>query len=335
MTTLFFLGMLLVADILLYAIVLSWLAACFRAENPTVGRGVLATLCISLPSLVFVAAMVYFLRVLDSVSALLLSLGLVGISIAINAAIISVAFKLRFTRSVVICLLQLLVMNVLGFGEAFLIRNALLNTFLANGISMAPTIVGEHRSGVCPDCGGTLIVRAIAANNRGFVDEAWQNEAICCDCRKCRVADKPSEEPKQPDRIISSVFLEPERWDLVTYEPPGGIGGGQIWVGRVVGLPGEKVWINDGELFIDGKKLSFPDSMKGTLYQSEMPSASTPLRFISEESARPLRKDQFCILGDFSANALDSRFYGSVSRKNITGVVSVCYWPPERWRIWR
>lgn len=335
MTTLLFIGMLLVADILLYALVLSWLAGCFRAEKPTVGRGVIATLCMLVPSIVFAAAMACFLPQLDSVIALLLSLGLAGISIAMNAAIISTVFKLRFTRSVAICLIQLLVMNVLAVGEAILIRSTLLDTYLANGISMAPTIVGEHRTGICPECGGTLIVRAVAANNRGFVDEAWQNEAICCDCRKCQVAEKPSEEPKQADRIISSVFLEPERWDLVTFEPPGGIGGGQIWVGRVVGLPGEKLWIRDGELFIDGKKQTLPDSMKGTIYLSEMPSDSTSLRFVSEESARPLRQDQFCILGDFPANAQDSRFFGSVSRKAITGVVSLCYWPPERWRIWR
>lgn len=335
MTTLLFIGILLVADILLYALVLSWLAGYFRAEHPTVGRGILATLCILLPSLAFATAMICFLPDLNSVLVVMISLGLVGASIAINSAIISAVFKLRFSRSVAICLVQLFVMNVLAIGEAFLIRSTLLNTFLVNGISMAPTIVGEHRTGICPECGGTLIVRAVAANNRGFVDEAWQDEAICRDCRKCQVAEKPSEEPKQADRIISSVFLEPERWDLVTFEPPGGIGGGQIWVGRVVGLPGEKLWIRDGELFIDGKKQNLPNSMKGTIYLSEMPSVSTSLRFVSEESARPLRKDQFCILGDFSANAQDSRFYGSVSRKAITGVVSLCYWPPERWRIWR
>ena len=121
-----------------------------------------------------------------------------------------------------------------------------------------------------------------------------------------------------------------------------------IYVKRLVGLPGETVYIKDGAVWIDGRKLDPPPSLKGLDYVTGMPSMPDmpPIMIAAGTPDRPavLGPDEYFMLGDFSAQSMDSRLWDkgapghppyAVPESYIIGVVTHIYWPPSRWRILR
>jgi hypothetical protein len=57
-----------------------------------------------------------------------------------------------------------------------------------------------------------------------------------------------------------------------------------------------------------------------------------------------LADDEYFVLGDFSAQSSDSRWWYegapghnpyAVPRSHVRGVVTHIYWPPQRWRVLR
>ncbi len=66
------------------------------------------------------------------------------------------------------------------------------------------------------------------------------------------------------DRLISSKFLYPRRWDLIVYRNPEDPS--SQYVQRVVGLPGERVAIEDGDVWINGTRAAKPADISGLVY---------------------------------------------------------------------
>jgi signal peptidase I len=104
----------------------------------------------------------------------------------------------------------------------------------------------------------------------------------------------------------------------ITYQPvPATLSRGEVVVlglehgtdrllaSRVVGLPGETVEIRAESLFINGQ-------VKDPFSGAPMPASLPPLH---------LGTDQYFLLGDNRAAALDSRVFGPVERRQILGVV--------------
>lgn len=129
-----------------------------------------------------------------------------------------------------------------------------------------------------------------------------------------------SMEPTIPARSTITVELrayaeaDPERFDIVVFQPPAPYdrptqeGDPRVWVFRVVGLPGEEIEIDDDGVHIDSERLDLPQSLAYIPYGREIPVALDP--------------DEFFLLGDNTAHALDSREVGPVPRKNIIGKVT-------------
>lgn len=63
--------------------------------------------------------------------------------------------------------------------------------------------------------------------------------------------------PDVKGRLFGSV---PKRGDVVVFHPPSHMN--EVWVKRVIGLPGDRIQMIDGHLFINGKQLALkPDGM--------------------------------------------------------------------------
>ena len=109
----------------------------------------------------------------------------------------------------------------------------------------------------------------------------------------------------------------PARGDVVIVRDPRKTK--EQYLKRVVGLPGEEVSTRDGELLINGDRLSEP-------YLDGLPS-SVGL----ETKSWRLGRGQYFVAGDNRAHSGDSREFGAVDLGLIVGKAAGRAWPPSRW----
>lgn len=237
--------------------------------------------------------------------------------------LIKYLFRLNTLRSMMVLLGHLAAGGVILLGVIFLINPYVLQAYIASSNSMAPTLIAEHRVAACPACGQTVYLPAGA---RGFV----LDRGICSHCLKVSQIEttKIYADVIQPDRIFVAKLLKPSRWDVVAYrstqEPD------LLVVSRLVALPGEKVQIKDGSVWINGTRLTPPADIAALRYLAD---AWQPDSNESQEIL--LQANEGYVLGDFSEHSFDSRRAGPVPMTNIVGVVDLIYWPWNRIRILR
>lgn len=109
------------------------------------------------------------------------------------------------------------------------------------------------------------------------------------------------------------LFRLPERGDVVVFEPPNS--NSRDFIKRVIGLPGDRIEIFDGQVRINGEPLKEPYPLNVGSYS--MPSIVVPL-------------GEYFVLGDNRNFSSDSHSWGTVSAKRIIGKAWVTYWPLEQ-----
>ena len=113
---------------------------------------------------------------------------------------------------------------------------------------------------------------------------------------------------------ISEKFKDPERFDIVIFKYPDDPS--QLFVKRVIGLPGETVNIVDGKVYINDSEEPLDDSF----------CPETP-----EGSFGPYTVPEGCyfMLGDNRNHSMDSRYWQNpfVEEDAIEAEVAVRYWP--------
>lgn len=88
-------------------------------------------------------------------------------------------------------------------------------------------------------------------------------------CRNFHVAEVPNADRRvaDGDRFLVAKFLQPRRWDLVVFRYPENPS--TLYVMRLVGLPSEKIRIQDGAVWANGTRLTVPESINGIEYLSK------------------------------------------------------------------
>lgn len=118
---------------------------------------------------------------------------------------------------------------------------------------------------------------------------------------------------------ISYRFREPERGNVVVFQSPPD--SERDYIKRIVGLPGEKIRIQDGGVFINNELLK-----EGYL----APGAYTPPGlFLREGQQTQIPSETYIVLGDNRKQSSDSREWGFVPKQNIIGKALLRYWPIE------
>ncbi|MCP4641696.1 MAG: signal peptidase I [bacterium] len=121
---------------------------------------------------------------------------------------------------------------------------------------------------------------------------------------------------------------EPRRGEIVVYYAKGADSGeDEVFVGRMAGLPGEKVQLVEGSLTVDGESVTEPAALVDDSY------ASGGLYGGSKGKQYSLvPEDCYFVLGEGDAGQSDSRSLGWIPRANLVGRVSSVWWPVRRWR---
>jgi signal peptidase I len=109
---------------------------------------------------------------------------------------------------------------------------------------------------------------------------------------------------------FSYHFHGPRRGDVVVLRDPGGTP--ELLIKRVIGLPGERVTLADGKVYIDGQPLEEPYLNQST--QGGGRSWVVP----------PL---SVFVMGDNRSASRDSRIFGPVALEELVGRALVRYWP--------
>jgi len=107
---------------------------------------------------------------------------------------------------------------------------------------------------------------------------------------------------------------------------------GTVLLGRVAGLPGEKVVIQGGKVSIDGRPLDQEPWAGEANYTSANPEARYGRSKSKEHSKVP--EGHYFILTDNPQDeeALDSRTLGWIPQTALAGKATAVWWPPARWR---
>ncbi len=128
------------------------------------------------------------------------------------------------------------------------------------------------------------------------------------------------EEKQEATRWV--VGGDPERFDVVICRYPGR--GDTNFVKRVIGLPGDRVRIEDGYLYVNDVKYEEP--YINDEYRVRGPSNGYSMQEMTVPEGR------FFVMGDHRNNSNDSRALGAIDRSMIIGRVAQIVLPFGQWR---
>jgi signal peptidase I len=170
--------------------------------------------------------------------------------------------------------------TVLTLAGLVLVSTWHARSFVVSGPSMAETLVGVHRQFVCADCGCTFLCGADEPEMLG-------KRAVCPNCGEAtgRLDTVPrlSADGVLVDRS-AFLFRPPHRWELTAFR--GAERGSQVYVKRVVGLPGETIELRHGDVYADGviqrKDFAQQRAMAVVVYDSTHESPQVPSRWLPD-----------------------------------------------------
>lgn len=158
------------------------------------------------------------------------------------------------------------------------------------------------------------------------------------------VVDKLAYAPAGPVSKYLLPYEEPKRGDIIAFEYPADTS--QMFVKRVIGVPGDHLKIVDQEVFVNGKKLGEPYAYHKSSYfdpyRDNFPSNISMLDVVPDPKRDALLRDMlqhhvvngevvvppnaYFAMGDNRDNSLDSRYWGFVPRDYIVGKPVLIYW---------
>jgi signal peptidase I len=139
---------------------------------------------------------------------------------------------------------------------------------------------------------------------------------------------------------VSFRFGEPERGDVVVFKPPAGADSNVCgephssdsacavptrersetnFIKRVVGLPGDRLKVQDGRVYIDGERQPEPFAR---------PNADCDTCNLEQEITIP--PGHYFMMGDNRGQSADSREWGPIPEGWMIGQAFMTYWPPGR-----
>jgi signal peptidase I len=125
------------------------------------------------------------------------------------------------------------------------------------------------------------------------------------------------------DRLIidklSYRFGQPQRGDIVVFNPTATLEEQKFkdaFIKRVVGLPGERIEVKDGKVFVNDQPIA-------ENYTAELPNYNWKYDGV-------IPANSYIVFGDNRNNSYDSHYWGLVPKDKLVGRAIVRFWPPAR-----
>jgi signal peptidase I len=158
------------------------------------------------------------------------------------------------------------------------------------------------------------------------------------------IVDKLAYAPAGPVSKYLLPYEEPKRGDIIAFHYPADTN--QMFVKRVIGVPGDHLKMMNQQVFINSKPLKEPYTYHKSgffsPYRDNFPSSASMLDVIPDNSRDRLLRDMlehhvkngevivpadsYFAMGDNRDNSLDSRYWGFVPRDYIVGKPVLIYW---------
>ena len=113
---------------------------------------------------------------------------------------------------------------------------------------------------------------------------------------------------------VSYYRNDPQRGDVIVFKPP--ISEDEF-IKRVIALPSETVMVQGGKVYINDTELK-EDYIKVD---------TNPSGFLAEGQKYTVPAENYFVMGDNRPHSSDSRSWGPITKKVITGKAWVIYWP--------
>jgi signal peptidase I len=104
-------------------------------------------------------------------------------------------------------------------------------------------------------------------------------------------------------------WADPDRGEIIVFRYP--LDPERRFIKRIIGLPGDKVSVSQGIVYINGIPLDEPYINAAPLYDGEW----------------TIEPGHFFVLGDNRNNSSDSQNWGSLESEDIIGKAVIVYWP--------
>lgn len=117
-------------------------------------------------------------------------------------------------------------------------------------------------------------------------------------------------------RLLDYFFHPPRRGDVIVFVPPNNRS--RDYIKRVIGIPGDRVEIKQGRVYINSYALIEP-------YAAPSGGGSWGPAVVGA--------NQLFVLGDNRPNSSDSRSFGMLAQSDVIGQAFFSYWPPRTWGL--
>jgi signal peptidase I len=149
------------------------------------------------------------------------------------------------------------------------------------------------------------------------------------------------------------TWKEPKRGEIIVFKYPENES--KNFIKRVIGLPGDKIDIKKGILFINDQAVPvvaqgvFKEQGQGSsyyekprLFVEQLGTVKHDILYLHDQSGydfgpRLVPADSVFVMGDNRDNSQDSRFWGFVKHEKILGRALIIYWSwdgDDRWVRW-
>jgi len=136
------------------------------------------------------------------------------------------------------------------------------------------------------------------------------------------------------DRVLvnklSYRLHDVNRGDVIVFERPPSETSSNIpdLIKRVVGLPGESITIENGSVFVDGKRLD-----ENYLPDGTVTSAANAPNKCTTDAPCVVPEGKVWVKGDNRGDSKDSRYFGAIDESSIVGRAFITVWPLGRFGL--